>query len=88
MHELARHVIHGSEMLSISTETVENMIREHETFFKENSELSKAAIMLSKQTSKSFRFQLSIFKCLRFRSSALEDRLRNEMSLVIFTFKY
>jgi hypothetical protein len=82
MHEIARHVIHFSEVLSVAIETVTSMIYEHEVFFEENSALLQLAIVLSQGTRRKLRFQITILKSLYSRSKALEERLRNEISLV------
>ena len=87
MHEIARHVIHSSETLAVAIETMASMIQEHRVFFEENPSLLSAAMKLaSNETGRTFRSQSSIFKGLHLRSKALEERLQNEINLVITTF--
>ncbi|KAH9209899.1 hypothetical protein DL95DRAFT_308961, partial [Leptodontidium sp. 2 PMI_412] len=81
MHDLARHTIHSSEMLSMALEIMSSLLREYEIVFEENRLLLEAAIPLFQQTRRKFRFQITLFKCLHFRSQALEERLRNEINL-------
>jgi Mg2+ and Co2+ transporter CorA len=81
LHDLARHIIHSSETLSIAIETMSSMIDQYEAYLAERPSLSKAAITKSQQTRKSIQFQTSLLRCLKARSIALEDRLRNEINL-------
>lgn len=83
MHEIARHVIHSSEVLAVAIETMTSIIQEHEIFFEENPSLPSVAIMQSKDLRRNFRLQRNVFKGLHLRSEALEERLRNEINLVI-----
>jgi hypothetical protein len=83
MHEIARHAIHSSETLAMAIETVGSMIQEHEIFFDENSSLSQESTILSKQTTRTLRSHITMLKCLNMRSKALEERLRNEINLVV-----
>lgn len=83
MHELARHTIHSSETLAIAVETMAGLVQEHEIFFEENSSLPTRSTTISRQTRRVFRSQVVLFKCLHLRSKALEERLRNEINLVV-----
>jgi hypothetical protein len=85
MHEIARHIIHSSETLAVAIETMTSMIAEHEIFLKENPSLPNVSSSLVKEIQRTFRSQRSIFKGLHLRSKALEERLRNEINLVIST---
>ena len=78
MHEMARHVIHSSEMLEMALEVVAGMIREHAQFLSEN----PAAVVYSKQTGNDLRYQSTILKCIHLRSKALKERLNSEINLV------
>jgi hypothetical protein len=84
MHEIARHAIHSSETLAMAVETMNSLIQEHEIFFKEQASFPTEAIRKSKQTSRAFRSQLTLFKGFHLRSKTLEERLRNETNLVLF----
>jgi hypothetical protein len=88
MHEIARHAIHSSETLAMAKETVTSLVQEHEIFFKENGLLPARSITLSKhckQTRRIFRSQITLLNCLYLRSKALEERLQNEIHLVVFS---
>jgi hypothetical protein len=83
MHELARHTIHSSEMLETALETLAAMIQEHDAVF-ENVEglgmnLTKT---VWRKTGRDLKFQSTLLKGFYARSKALEERLRNEISLV------
>jgi hypothetical protein len=84
MHEIARHAIHSSETLAIAIGTVGNMIQEHEIFFEENPLVPQGSTMLSKQTRRILRSHIMMLKFLHLRSKALEERLRNEINLVVY----
>ena len=82
MHDIARHVIHSSEVLAIAIETTTSMIQEHDVFFEENPTLRETAPMISRQIKRDLQLHSTVLKCLHLRSTALEQRLRNEISLV------
>src|SRR5436305_7557295 len=85
MHEIARHAIHSSETLEMAMETLSQMIQEHQAWFNENvTENAKKTVSL-KLTRKSLQFQSTILKCLHLRAKAIEERLRNEINLVLST---
>lgn len=81
MHEIARHVIHSSEMLDTAITVLNEMLDEQSIFSSEN-ELPKQALLETKQTSKAFRHHISTLKFIHKRSRALEKRLNNEINLV------
>ncbi|OBT38898.1 hypothetical protein VE00_10782 [Pseudogymnoascus sp. WSF 3629] len=85
MHELARHAIHSSETLAVAVETMIGLIQEHEIFLNDNASLLVVSIAQSKQTMRVLRSQTALLKCLNLRSKALEERLRNEISLAFNT---
>ncbi|CZR68590.1 uncharacterized protein PAC_18489 [Phialocephala subalpina] len=88
MHEMARHTIHSSETLAMAKETMTSLVREHEIFFEENSLLPARSMTLSKQTRRIFRSQITLLNCLYLRSKALEERLQNEINLVVFAMSH
>jgi len=71
----------------MAIETMTDITHEHKLFYKENESLSPATRVASRQTSMAFRSQVSILKCLSLRSKALEERLKNEINLVVFPSK-
>lgn len=78
MHEVARHVIHSTEMLEVASEVVAGMVREHGQFFADN----PSAVCYSKQAGNGLRYQGSMLRCMLLRSKALNERLKNEINLV------
>jgi hypothetical protein len=85
MHELARHTIHASEMLEITLETLAAMIQEHDAVF-ENADALGVNLMktVSRKTGRDLKFHHTLLKGFHLRSKALEERLRNEISLVSY----
>lgn len=78
MHELARHFIHSTEMLEMALEIVTGMIREHAQFFSDN----PSGVIHLKHAGNAHRYQSLILKCIHLRSKALNERLKNKISLV------
>jgi len=85
MHEIARHAIHSSETLEMAMETLSRMIQEHQTWFNENVAENASKAVSLKPVRKSLQFQSTLLKCLHLRSKAVEERLRNEINLVLST---
>jgi hypothetical protein len=76
MHEIARHLIHGTEMLTTALSVVECMMNECEvTGSGSDSQASSAC-------RRELHFVMSVMKALLHRSSALEKRMENEIALV------
>lgn len=84
VHEMARHVIHSTEMLEMALEVVAGMIREHEQFFNDN----PSALVHYKRAGNELRYQSTILKCIHLRSKALKERLNNEINLVSLRYKF
>lgn len=82
MHEIARHIVHSSEMLDTAMTVVNSMLSELTIFTTENGLLSKQAERDARQTAKAFRHHITVLRCLHKRSQALEKRLQNEINLV------
>lgn len=78
---MARHAIHSSEMLAMAIETLNSIIQEHEIFVADNAK----EVRNYRQTEKDLRYLSTLFKSLHLRSKALEERLRNEINLVILS---
>jgi len=85
MHEIARHAIHSSETLEMAMETLSRMIQEHQAWFNENVAENASKTVSLKPVRKSLQFQSTLLKCLHLRSKAVEERLRNEINLVLST---
>jgi hypothetical protein len=76
MHEIARHLIHSTEMLTTALSVVECMMNECEvTSSGSDSQASSAC-------RRELQFVSSLMKALLHRSSALEKRMENEIALV------
>lgn len=82
MHEIARHLIHSTEIMEAMIDSFTSIQTAHEELFAElgfETEVSRAAY---KQTKRSLAYQLQLFKGLRLRSIAFEKRLTNKINLV------
>ena len=81
MHEISRHAIHISEVISVSVETLENIEQLQKAVYKDLAPgLDKA---YREQAQEYMSFQLQILKSLKWRSTANHERLKSEITVVI-----
>ena len=83
MHEIARHATHSSETLEVAMEVLSQMIQEHRAWFNDNAAKNANKAMSLEPIRKSLQYQNTILKCLHLRAKAIEERLRNEINLVL-----
>ena len=76
MHEIARHLIHSTEMLTTALSVVEGMMKEYDLIGSDSSDQASSACL------RELQFISSLMKALSHRSSALEKRMENEIALV------
>jgi hypothetical protein len=78
MHEMARHIIHSSETLSVARETLTSMLQTYHTL------LDSVPANASSQPDviPELEQQISLLKCIHLRSETIEARLKNEINLV------
>ncbi|KAG8623515.1 hypothetical protein KVT40_008491 [Elsinoe batatas] len=81
MHEVARHIIHCTEMLATAINVVKSVIEEHNIFLEDNEDIMKDAKWDSRNVSKDLRMRKSFLEGFHLRSKALEERLKNEVNL-------
>lgn len=81
MHEISRHAIHVSEVLSVTIETIEGIQRQQKAIYGSSS--SDLAMTYREQAQEYTNFQLQVVKSLKLRSISNHDRLKNEITLVI-----
>jgi hypothetical protein len=81
MHELARHIIHSSETLSIAQETLKSMSHSYDSILSTTALDNSASGNLKAELEQ----QISLLKCLQLRSQAVEARLKNEINLVCYS---
>jgi hypothetical protein len=86
MHEIARHAIHSSETLEMAMETLSQMIQEHQAWFKDNAAEKASKTVPLEPIRKPLQYQSTILKCLHLRAKAIEERLRNEINLVLSAY--
>lgn len=100
MHELARHVIHSSEVLKVACNTLLRMVADHERLCREggerlsttiskngsdgNGKLARGYPKSLGQIANDLRYHAAFLDCLKQRSHAFDERLRNEIKLVGF----
>lgn len=82
MHEVARHVIHCTEMLATAINVVDSIIEEHSAFLTDNYQLLQSATFETRNVTSMLRRHRSFLKAFHLRSQALQDRLSNEIHLV------
>lgn len=79
MHEISRHAVHISEVLSVTIETIENIQRQQKAIYEVlSSDLGRT---YREQMQEYTSFQLQILKNLKQRSSSNYERLKSEMVL-------
>ena len=79
MHEIARHLIHSTEMLTTALSVVECMMNECEVTGNGSDGQASSACR------RELHFVSSLMKALLHRSGALEKRMENEIALVSIT---
>ncbi|KAG7424838.1 hypothetical protein Forpi1262_v014098 [Fusarium oxysporum f. sp. raphani] len=80
MHDISRHGIHTSEILSATIETLQEMLRyQTEVYDKEPWTHEKTYQVQAKEY---LRFQIQLTKSLKLRSDSNQKRLENEVNLV------
>jgi hypothetical protein len=79
MHEIARHLIHSTEMLTTALSVVDCMINECEIVGSGSDGQALSACL------RELHFASSLMKALLHRSGALEKRTENEITLVSIT---
>ena len=79
LHELARHVIHASEVSATALNVMGSMLHEMAVWQSRGSALPGVMDAESE-----IRHLKSLLECIHLRSKALEDRLKNEINLVRF----
>ncbi|KAI9774479.1 MAG: hypothetical protein M1839_001712 [Geoglossum umbratile] len=88
LHEIARHIIHSSEVLETAIDTMDSIIQQHELFIAERSPNINGnpdSHPSFRQTGKYLQFQFKLFKALRGRSQANGERLRSEIGMAFNT---
>src|SRR6266480_5132281 len=84
MHNLSRHAIHVSEVLSVIIETIESIQKEQKEMYESlETDLGKTYCRKAREYT---RFQLQMVKSLKMRSDSNYQRLKNEITLVIKFF--
>jgi hypothetical protein len=80
MHEISRHAIHISEILSVTIETMESILRQQKSIYENVPDLGKTS---REQAQEYTNFQLQMIKALKHRSCSNYERLKIETTLVM-----
>ncbi|KAH0565181.1 hypothetical protein GP486_001427 [Trichoglossum hirsutum] len=80
MHEISRHGTHISEIISVTIETMENLLRQQKAIYEKLDVLEKS---YREQAQEYTRFQLQMIKSLGHRSCSNNERLKSETTLVM-----
>jgi hypothetical protein len=81
MHEISRHAIHTSEILTATIRTMTEL-RRYQTDIHES--LPAGLEKNYKEQAKAYTdFQIQLVKSLRLRSESNQERLKNEVNLVL-----
>jgi len=78
MHEIARHVIHTSEMLEMAIHVTQSLIDEANTLYRERRFPGPYYL----NESCDMKYSKTMLQCQLLRSQALEKRIQNELQLV------
>lgn len=78
LHDIARHAIHVSETLDVATQTMKNILLEHEYFIAKEPVVEKG---VSRNVHRQLLFYENMIESLRHRSASNEKRLLNEIQL-------
>jgi hypothetical protein len=81
MHEIARHIIHTSEMLEMTSHTFDMILAETDTLQRQENPSDSARLSCNLAFEK-IKYLRAMLKCIHLRSQALEKRNQNEMNLV------
>lgn len=76
MHELARHVMHSSEVSETALNVIDSMLEEEQRY-----QSNQSPPHITFDPASEIRRQRSLLKGMHLRSRALEERLRNEINL-------
>ena len=81
MHEISRHAIHVSEVLSVSIDTLQKIEQLQKAVYERFSlDLEES---YQEEAQEYMSFQLQILKSLKWRSTANHERLKSEITVVI-----
>lgn len=78
MHEIARHVIHTSEMLEMALNVTHSLIDEANTLHRQRQFSGSNYV----NESYDIKHSKTMLQCLLLRSQALKKRIQNELQLV------
>jgi hypothetical protein len=81
MHEIARHIIHTSEMLEMTSHTFDMILAETNTLQRQENPSDSARLSCNLAFEK-IKYLRAMLKCIHLRSQALEKRNQNEMNMV------
>lgn len=81
MHDISRHAIHTSEILSATIKTFEEMLKSQTKVYNESPDAYDKTYQ--EQAKEYMKFQIQVVKSLKLRSDSNQQRLENEVNLVL-----
>ncbi|CAI6099577.1 unnamed protein product [Clonostachys chloroleuca] len=79
MHDISRHAIHSSEILSTTIKTFEEMLKSQTKVYNESPGAYEKTYQ--EQAKEYMKFQIQVVKSLKLRSDSNQQRLENEVNL-------
>lgn len=83
LHETERHAIHSNETLGVALTTVNTMLQQHARLLARRNQDDGNGFTVLSQTHQYMQFQYHMLESTRARSISNEQRLRNEINLVV-----
>lgn len=81
LHDIARHAIHVSESLDVTSKTMEGIIAQHQDFLSQRFSTEKIDLDSSENIGRQLLSWRHMISSLRHRSASNKDRLQNEIQL-------
>ncbi|OTA93980.1 hypothetical protein M434DRAFT_282659 [Hypoxylon sp. CO27-5] len=85
LHDVARHAIHVSETLDVTTETMESILAHHDEFLMQGIALESIDRNTSEDIHRQLTFCKNVISNLRHRAASNRKRLENEIQLAYNT---
>ncbi|KAI1076455.1 hypothetical protein F5B20DRAFT_594138 [Whalleya microplaca] len=81
LHDIARHAIHVSETLDVTSKTMEGIIAQHHDFLNQGFTAEKSDLNSSENIGRQLHSWSHMISSLHYRSVSNKDRLQNEIQL-------
>ncbi|KAK6332978.1 hypothetical protein TWF718_010805 [Orbilia javanica] len=88
LHEAARHVIHSTETLLVSTQLLEQMMQRHRDRMNWLSNAPEEEKLYMREVGDNLMFYHGMIHAFKCRSESMQERHQNEIQLVCFSMLY